>query len=110
MIVAGWGTTTFGGSSPDLLMQASILLMDRCKHIPSYHYDDNKQICAGNHEYTKDSCQGDSGGPLMYEVNNVWTVAGVVSFGDGCAKQGSPGVYARVQHYEQWIQSKVASA
>ena len=35
----------------------------------------------------KDTCQGDSGGPLVADDKLV----GIVSFGDGCAKPGTPG-------------------
>jgi hypothetical protein len=48
-------------------------------------------ICAG--ASGRDSCQNDSGGPLMASNGRI---VGVVSFGDGCAKPGKPGVYARV--------------
>jgi secreted trypsin-like serine protease len=105
LCVAGWGTLYFGGYSSDTLQQTSIMIMDRCRYV--YQYDDTKQMCAGNYQYSKDSCQGDSGGPMMSEVNGQWFVNGVVSYGDGCAKQGSPGVYARVKYYLPWIRSKL---
>ncbi|CAF0740169.1 unnamed protein product [Rotaria sordida] len=106
VMIAGWGTTSFGGSSPDKLRQANIIIMDLCKQV--YRYDNNKQLCAGNHQYSKDSCQGDSGGPLMYEVDGKWVVSGVVSYGDECAKIYRPGVYARVSYYLPWIESTIA--
>jgi secreted trypsin-like serine protease len=84
--------------------------MDLCRDVYNYdNYDNNKQLCGGNYQYSKDSCQGDSGGPLMYEVNGQWILSGVVSYGDECAKQDRPGVYARVSYYLPWIRSKVAS-
>ncbi|CAF1941774.1 unnamed protein product [Rotaria magnacalcarata] len=107
VMVAGWGTTSFEGSSPDSLHQAGVVIMDLCKQV--YFYDDAKQLCAGNHQYTKDSCQGDSGGPLMHEVDGKWILSGVVSFGDECAKLNRPGVYARVSHYLPWIQNAISS-
>jgi len=102
VMIAGWGTTSFEGRLSDSLRQADILIMDVCKQV--YRFDEKKQMCAGNYQYSKDSCQGDSGGPLMYEVNGQWTVSGVVSYGDECAKLYRPGVYTRVSYYVPWIQ------
>lgn len=57
----------------------------------------------------KDSCQGDSGGPLWAWMNIDGQVqpraiqVGVVSRGQGCARLGSPGVYARVKKLLHWI-------
>jgi secreted trypsin-like serine protease len=51
-------------------------------------------ICAGAEGL--DSCQGDSGGPLMVQRDGRWTVLGTVSWGEGCAEAGAPGVYARL--------------
>jgi secreted trypsin-like serine protease len=90
----------------DSLLQTNVLIMDICKQV--YNFDERKQICAGNYQYSKDSCQGDSGGPLMYQVNGQWIVSGIVSYGDECAKLYRPGVYTRVSYYVPWIQ-KVTS-
>lgn len=50
--------------------------------------------------------QGDSGGPLQCRIskNGPWMLAGVTSFGSGCAEQGYPDVYSRISHYVQWIE------
>ena len=84
--------------------------MDRCKlkissGIP---LDGSIQLCAGYEDGECDACQGDSGGgALAYDsIGNPVQVA-LVSFGKGCARQGVPGVYTRVQPYLGWIRRLV---
>lgn len=47
----------------------------------------------------KDACQGDSGGPLAIGGR----LAGVTSWGKGCAVAKYPGVYAEIAYYRDWI-------
>lgn len=58
-------------------------------------------LCAGLAEGGKDSCQGDSGGPLA-AVDGGY-LAGLVSWGYGCALPRRPGVNTEVSYFIDWI-------
>lgn len=47
---------------------------------------------------------GDSGGPIFQWSGQYWEQVGIVSYGDGCAQPGLPGVYTRLSFYYHWIE------
>ena len=63
-------------------------------------------ICGGGNP-GKDTCYGDSGGPLAVPVGGGKVLAGIVSYGSGCARPNTPGVYTNVSHYIDWILEKI---
>ncbi|MDM8523842.1 trypsin-like serine protease [Desulfococcaceae bacterium HSG8] len=63
----------------------------------------DNMICAGYTEGGKDSCAGDSGGPLVVNADGEWKLAGITSWGEGCAEPESYGVYTRVSEFADFI-------
>jgi hypothetical protein len=107
--VTGWGNRAAqpdpGGSDfPDRLHEVQVPIITNADCQAGYPSLTANMLCAGFDEGGKDSCQGDSGGPLVIPASgNNWQQAGIVSYGDGCAKPGKPGVYTRVSQYIEWI-------
>ncbi|XP_051524472.1 tissue-type plasminogen activator-like [Myxocyprinus asiaticus] len=66
-------------------------------------------LCAGDTLGLNDACKGDSGGPLVCPKNGRMTLMGLISWGDGCGKKDTPGVYTRVTNYTKWISDKMRS-
>ena len=107
----GWGLTKvdpksgepIGDISPKL-REVSIPIVSNQVCDAAYGGDiTSYMMCAGFEAGGKDSCSGDSGGPLMVQVGRDWQQAGIVSFGEGCAKPGKYGVYTRIAVFTDWI-------
>ncbi len=109
LTVAGWGTTSSGGVPSARLKAATIFVDTGCGQYPTSEIIDSAMFCAA--APNTDSCQGDSGGPVVLgDDNGTSSLAGVVSWGYGCAQAAYPGVYTRVSNYTDWIKSHTGSA
>lgn len=102
-VTAGWGTTSEGGSVSKLLMKVSVPFITKENCSAAYEGITDSMLCAGYPQGGKDSCQGDSGGPLMLGSGSSRVLAGVVSWGEGCARPNKPGVYSKVNGALEWI-------
>uniref|UniRef100_A0A1A9WPV0 Peptidase S1 domain-containing protein n=1 Tax=Glossina brevipalpis TaxID=37001 RepID=A0A1A9WPV0_9MUSC len=114
-IVIGWGRTKYGGLLASILNEAPVPIMCTKKCQANYLFAfkglkfNEGVMCAG--DGSADACQSDSGGPLMLQENVNGTsrfyLVGIVSYGKGCALRDFPGVYTRVVHYMDWINSNI---
>jgi len=113
--VAGWGRTDRARSS-SLLQWTQLLEVtsDQCSSVYAAAAQGGQlgpikdisilqsQLCAQGEGGT-DSCSGDSGGPLMNQINALWYLSGVVSFGTNECDSSLPGVYTNIEFFYDWI-------
>ncbi|XP_015415588.1 PREDICTED: serine protease 27 [Myotis davidii] len=111
----GWGSPSEQDRLPNprILQKLAVPIIDtpKCNLLYSKDAESGFQpktikddmLCAGFAEGKKDACKGDSGGPLVCLVDQLWLQAGVISWGEGCARRNRPGVYIRVTSHYDWI-------
>lgn len=111
-IISGFGTVSEGGRASRNLLATTIPIQpdSQCYRVYGAEYKPPSMMCAGDLRGGKDTCQGDSGGPLaVRNSEGTYVLVGVTSFGQGCARAYTPGVYTRVSNYIDWIVGKVSS-
>ncbi|MFI2436419.1 S1 family peptidase [Streptomyces sp. NPDC018693] len=97
-MVYGWGDATGTGGYAHSLRAARLRVLPDALCERAYPgsadgvYRADAMLCAGEQRGGPDACQGDSGGPLVANGRLI----GLVSWGRGCGRVGSPGVYTRV--------------
>ena len=107
--IAGFGTTSEDNTEPPDQMQfAQVPITTDAYCAQAYpgglseagddgSFDAKTMLCAGYPQGGTDTCEGDSGGPLIVPVaGGKLRLVAATSFGNGCAKPGKPGVYARL--------------
>ncbi|KYB26537.1 hypothetical protein TcasGA2_TC033855 [Tribolium castaneum] len=108
--VTGWGRLYEDGPLPSVLQEVSVPVINNSvcesmyrsagyiEHIPHIF------ICAGWRRGGFDSCEGDSGGPMVIQREDKrFLLAGIISWGIGCAEPNQPGVYTRISEFRDWI-------
>ncbi len=99
----GWGATSSGGSSSNILLEVDVPIDDSCGNYSNSDITNN-MVCAGDSNGGEDSCQGDSGGPLiMTNDDGEYELIGIVSWGYGCAEAQYPGVYSKIHSRLDWF-------
>jgi len=110
-VITGWGALYQGGPSTNILQVAELPIVSNEDAVNLGGYNPGQitpdMLCAGYLGVGGvDACQGDSGGPLVVPDPGSplgYSVAGVTSWGIGCAQPLYPGVWARVSYFESWI-------
>ena len=112
VVATGWGVVNDAtGESTDILQEVELSTITNLQCITNTVYTKKNitpaTICARGQG--KDSCRGDSGGPLLAHEGggHYFSVVGVTSFGNGCARPNAPGVYARVSIVLNWIHQNI---
>ncbi len=105
LTIAGFGVTEEDGDAPDTLQFTDVPRVADPDCSAAYGdttpvagdaFDPKTAICAGLPQGGKDTCQGDSGGPILAPLGAGFRLIGATSYGEGCAREGKPGVYARL--------------
>ena len=110
--VTGFGVTDEDAvNTSDILLEAEIEVFDDASCVDSYDESPDEvapalMLCAGFAQGGADACFGDSGGPLVVPADDErtsWFLVGLVSWGDGCGRPGSPTVYTEVGAHLDWL-------
>ncbi|MFG2744020.1 serine protease [Streptomyces chartreusis] len=110
-LVYGWGDITGAGDYPRGLRAARVHVLPDALCRQAYpgggdgRYMAGSMLCAGERTGGRDACQGDSGGPLVAQGKLI----GLVSWGNGCGRAGSPGVYTRVSEIVRAMGSRAGT-
>ncbi len=116
--ILGWGATfprtldQEPSGFPRDLQQAEVPIVanEVCNVLQSYNGTIlDSMLCAGFPQGGVDTCQADSGGPLIVPSGSGFALAGITSFGKGCAQPNFYGVYTRVSSFAGFVQSVIGS-
>ena len=117
--ILGWGATfpraldqEPSGFTRDL-QQATVPIVSNAVCNAPQSYDGtilDTMLCAGFPQGGVDACKADSGGPLIVSSGTGFALAGITSFGIGCAQPNFYGVYTRVSSFAGFVQSVIGSA
>ncbi|XP_061745348.1 prothrombin-like [Nerophis ophidion] len=119
--VTGWGNLreVWGSSSralPTVLQQIHLPIADQstCKSSTSIRITDN-MFCAGykpDDPERGDACEGDSGGPFVmkHPEENRWYQIGIVSWGEGCDRDGKYGFFTHVFRMSRWMRKVIENS
>nr|WP_281387145.1 trypsin-like serine protease [Jiangella mangrovi] len=102
--VIGWGDLEEGANAGSQFLQevrVPAVADEDCAAAYGADFTADAELCGGDLENGGvDSCQGDSGGPLLAQNEDDSLIqVGVVSWGNGCAQAGFPGIYTQLSNF-----------
>ncbi|XP_043099213.1 prothrombin [Puntigrus tetrazona] len=116
--VTGWGNlreswTSNPANLPSVLQQIHLPIVDQaiCRNSTSVIITDN-MFCAGYQPQDSqrgDACEGDSGGPFVMKspTDKRWYQIGIVSWGEGCDRDGKYGFYTHLFRMRRWMKKVI---
>ncbi|KAI1895942.1 hypothetical protein AGOR_G00111960 [Albula goreensis] len=119
--VTGWGNLFETWSSsphslPTVLQQIQLPIVEQatCRASTSIRITDN-MFCAGyapEDQKRGDACEGDSGGPFVMKSpeDGRWYQVGIVSWGEGCDRDGKYGFYTHLFRMRRWMRKVIENA
>ncbi|KAM9334231.1 prothrombin [Symphorus nematophorus] len=119
--VTGWGNLkeTWNPAArnlPTVLQQIHLPIVEQdiCRSSTSVRITNN-MFCAGykpEDAQRGDACEGDSGGPFVmkHPAENRWYQMGIVSWGEGCDRDGKYGFYTHLFRMARWMKKVIEKA
>uniref|UniRef100_A0A8C5D9W6 Prothrombin n=1 Tax=Gouania willdenowi TaxID=441366 RepID=A0A8C5D9W6_GOUWI len=116
--VTGWGNLkeTWNPAArnlPTVLQQIHLPIVDQdiCRSSTQVKITDN-MFCAGfkpDESERGDACEGDSGGPFVmkHPTEKRWYQMGIVSWGEGCDRDGKYGFYTHLFRMTRWMRKVI---
>ncbi|KAI4903816.1 hypothetical protein NFI96_014576 [Prochilodus magdalenae] len=116
--VTGWGNLKESWTSnpqnlPAVLQQIHLPIVNQevCRQSTTIRVTDN-MFCAGyssEDAQSGDACEGDSGGPFVMKNpdDNRWYQIGIVSWGEGCDRDGKYGFYTHLFRMRRWMRKVI---
>lgn len=109
--LTGWGAVKEGGKFSNVLLEVKVPILTFEVANQGIGYEgkiDDSMIATGFENGGKDSCQGDSGGPFTIMGSDGRPVlAGVISWGLGCAQPRRYGISSNVAKSYDWIKKTI---
>lgn len=112
LTVMGFGATSELNLAPsDVLREATVITASfvRCNRQYDSLLEEEQHVCTVS-EGGQDSCLGDGGGPLVLKGTDgpfSDVQVGIVSFGNGCGRDGSHSGYTSIAGHIEWILEQI---